>query len=219
VGGEPVISWIVASHDQGILEANLLASLGPFVAGTDDEIVIVRDASSIADAYNRGAALANQALRCYVHHDVSVLAPEKLRARLAEHCTESVGMVGVIGSRTPVMPWWQGDTTGNVIDARSGRLWCGRGGEPAAYLDGLLLATAQDVTWDEAYPGWHGYDHDMCQQMLAAGLTNYCLEDGAGLVAHNTSGSLSTARLHGWSSAVEFFRHKWNSPPPSSREA
>lgn len=199
-----MISWIVATHDRGVLEANLLPTVE--LIGSD-EIVVVEDAPSIAVAYNRGQARATQPVRCYVHHDVQILDLPKLRAGLLEHCPGS-GVVGVIGSRNPVVPWWDGDTLGSVVDARLGRLDFGDGG-PCAYLDGLLLATSHSLEWDESYPGWHLYDHDICQQMLAVGLPNLCLPGGHLLVRHETAGPRSMSELDGWVEAAAVFHAKW----------
>jgi hypothetical protein len=202
-----LISWIVASHDLDVLYANLVASLDWNV----DEIVLVDDAPSIAVAYNEGQARAWYPVRCYVHHDVQVLDLSRLRAELLAHTTPAVGMVGAQGSRTPALPWWDGDTLGSVFDARVGAIDFGPGG-PCAVLDGLLLATVHDVEWDETIPGWHGYDYDACRQMLARGLPNFCLTDGARMVRHNTTGSFEVDALAGWGVAVDRLREKWGVP-------
>jgi hypothetical protein len=201
-----VISYIVASHHWPTLRDNLAAT----VQGVgDDEVVVVENPTSIAAAYNEGQARARNPIRCYVHHDVQVLDPPRLRAALLAECRPDVGMVGLIGSRTPVVPWWDGDTLGSVVDGRLGLLDFGPGGE-CAYLDGLLLATAQHVDWDETYPGFHLYDHDMCQKMLARGLPNVCLTGGKGLVLHNTTGPADVNRLAGWDAGVALFNAKWS---------
>jgi hypothetical protein len=200
-----VISYIVASHDRDVLESNLLASVH---LQDGDELIVVEAAPSIAVAYNQGVADAGNDVRCYIHHDVQILDPQVLRAVLLRHCTPAIGMVGVIGSRTPVLPWWEGDTLGAVVDARMGLLDFGPGGE-CAYLDGLLLATAQNVEWDESYPGFHLYDHDVCEQMRRRGLANLCLTDGHELVRHNTAGPGDTALLDGWDEGVARFWRKW----------
>jgi hypothetical protein len=198
-----MISWIVATHDRTILEANLLPGLP-----ADDELLLVEDAPSIAAAYNEGQSRATHQLRCYVHHDVAILDAARLRERLAAACAPEVGMVGVIGSREPVWPWWNGSTLGSVFDTRLGLLDFGAGG-PCAYLDGLLLATAQTVEWDERYPGWHGYDHDMCAQMLARGLSNFCLSAGHLMVRHSTDGPTDPDAITGWAEAAARYREKW----------
>lgn len=199
-----MISWIVATHNRGVLEANLLATLD---LQPEDELIVVEDAPSIAVAYNRGREQATKPVRCYVHHDVQVLDPARLRAELREHCPSN-GIVGVIGSREPVVPWWDGSALGSVVDARLGRLDFGSGG-PCAFLDGLLLATSLDLEWDESYPGWHLYDHDICRQALDAGHTNWCLTGGADLIRHNTTGSTNTHHLDGWDAGVRRYRKKY----------
>lgn len=200
-----MISWIVATHNRDILYANLIASMVD-VAG--DELVVIDDAPSIAAAYNEGQAKAVQPIRCYVHHDVQVLDLPRLRSALLEHTTGAVGMVGVVGSKTVSLPWWDGLCLGSVVDGRHGVLGFGVGG-PCAMLDGLLLATVQHVDWDETIPGWHGYDHDACSQMLARGLSNYCLSDGHLLVSHNTNNSRDPDALTGFHDAMTRLRQKW----------
>ncbi|HEX6970004.1 MAG TPA: glycosyltransferase [Micromonosporaceae bacterium] len=203
-----MISWIVATHDRTILSTNLLATLGD-LAG--EELIVVEDAPSIAAAYNRGTAQATQPVLVYVHHDVQVLDPVRLRAELLRACGRpGVGMVGVVGSTTAVVPWWDDlSPLGSVVDARIGRLDFGPGG-PCAYLDGLLLATPHHVEWDEDYRGWHLYDHDQCQQQLAAGRHNWCLTGGHTLLRHNNVGHpTNVAQLDGWADGVQRFKEKW----------
>jgi hypothetical protein len=200
-----VISYIVATHDRAVLDANLAASL---TLGDGDELVVVEDAPSIAVAYNEGQARAVNRVRCYVHHDVQILDPARLRAELLAHCLPMVGMVGVVGSHDGVTPWWKGRRLGSVVDTRFGPMDFGPGG-PCSYLDGLLLATWHTVTWDESYPGWHLYDHDMCQQQIAAGRPNWCLTDGRDLVQHNTAGPSRMDHVTGWDAGLAHFKTKW----------
>jgi len=203
-----MISWIVASHDPMVLLNNLAASM---VDLGDDEVVVVEDAPSIAVAYNEGQDRATFPVRCYIHHDVQVLDLPRLRAELVEHCTETVGMVGVIGSRTDVLPWWDGQQCGSILDSRIGFLDSGPGGE-CAQLDGVLLATVHDVKWDESIPWFHGYDYDMCRQFLERGLPNWCLDHGRELIRHNTAGGRSPDLLNGWTEALAALRTKWGEP-------
>jgi len=200
-----LISWIAAAHDETILYANLIASLHPLPGG--DEFVIVTGAESIAAAYNEGQARARNPVRCYVHSDIQVLDVARLRAELLEHTTTAVGLVGLVGSRTPMLPWWDGQTCGSVFDARIGPLLFGPGGD-CAVLDGLLLATVHDVKWDENIPGWHGYDYDMSRQQLAH-RRNFCLTDGHEMVRHNADGPRDPDLIVGWTEAVATLREKW----------
>jgi hypothetical protein len=200
-----VISYIVASNDAKVLDVNLKATLELV---DDDELVMVEDPPSIAVAYNQGQSRARNPIRCYVHSDVQMLDPIRLRADLLRTCVPAVGMVGVIGSFDRVVPWWGcRQPRGSVIDARSGLLNYDTGGY-CIYLDGLLLATAQDLTWDESYTGFHMYDHDICEQMLSRGLPNYCIPGGQS-VLHNTTNPSDVSQLDGWDAALTRFRGKW----------
>lgn len=200
-----MISWIVATHDATVLEANLLATLQP---GQGDEVVVVENAPSIAQAYTDGQARATQPVRCYVHHDVQILDNARLRSGLRTRVGDDVGLVGLIGSADPVVPWWDGQTLGSVVDARMGVLDFGLGGA-CSFLDGLLLATVHHIAWDLSFPGWHLYDHDVCMQQLAAGRPNWVLTGGKDMVRHNTAGPASVAQLQGWGAGVDRFNKKW----------
>lgn len=200
-----MISWIVASHDPTILLSNLAASM---LDPGDDEVVLIDDAPSIAAAYNQGQARAKHRIRCYVHHDVAFLDLPRLRTELVA-AVDGAGMVGLIGSRTPALPWWDGDVLGSVFDSRIGLLDFGPGG-PCAVLDGLLLATVHDVAWDETIPGWHGYDYDACMQLR--GLTNVCLTGGGQMVRHNTTNPSDPRVLTGWDETLRLLREKWGGP-------
>jgi hypothetical protein len=200
-----VISYIVASNRPDVLADNLEATLRLI---DEDELIVVHDPPSIAVAYNEGQAKASNPIRCYVHSDVWIYDPERLRDDLVRRCGPGVGMVGVVGSRTRVVPWWIGTTCGSVVDARMGLIDRGNGGV-CSYLDGLLLATVHDLTWDESYSGFHLYDHDICQQMLDRGLPNLCLSGGAQMILHNTTSSSDTSQLDGWDDALARFHDKW----------
>jgi hypothetical protein len=204
-----VISWVVASHDPAVLAANLQPALD-VAAALGDEVIVVRDATSIAEAYNLGSADAAHPVRCFVHHDVRVRDIDALRGALFAACTPDVGLVGVIGSRTPALPWWDDpQRCGSVIDSRMGMLDFGPGDCAAAVLDGLLLATVQPLSWDEGYAGWHLYDHDASMQMLDRGLPNWCLPYGSALVQHNTAGPSDVGELDGWVEGCARWRQKW----------
>jgi hypothetical protein len=201
-----VISYIIATNDRKVLEENLLASL--HLTG-DDELIVMENPPSIAVAYNDGTAQAKNRIRCFVHSDVQILDMPALRNQLLTRCTAAVGMVGLIGSLDRAVPWWNARLgCGAVIDVRVGLLDFGRGG-PCSYVDGLLLATVQDIEWDELYGGFHLYDYDACERMLRQGMPNFCLTGGGSMVRHNTTNSSDMSELNGWDAALRRFRRKW----------
>ncbi len=196
-----MISWIVASHNPEVLERHLLPSIPD-----GGELVVIRNAPSIAKAYVEGQERASQPVRCYIHHDVEILDGPRLVDQLVLQ-THGRGIVGVIGSRTPVMPWWGGDVCGTTLEVRRNYVLNFGDGGICAIVDGFLLATRQWVDWDVEYDGWHGYDHDACAQMLARGLPNYCLTHGEELVVHHTTSPFSLD--DSWELAVQRFHMKW----------
>lgn len=202
-----MISWIVASHRPDILQQHL----GPSLAlQGDDELVLVEDQQSITCAYAEGQERATQPVKAYIHHDVRITNYPVLRQQLIENTTkDNVGIVGVIGSRTPILPWWVGSLLGSVIDVRLGTLNYGLGGW-CSVLDGLLLATTNHVEWVTDAPGWHGYDHDACLQSLAQGRLNFCLTNGHTMVAHYATSPTSIDAAVGWHEAVLWYQERWD---------
>jgi hypothetical protein len=120
-------------------------------------------------------------------------------------------MVGVIGSVTDAAPWWDGQCVGSVVDSRNGILYFSDGKEFCLHLDGLMLATYQDVRFDESIPGFHFYDQDICKQMEKQGKKNFCVKDGYRMVTHFTNGPNNIAQINGYAEAMEIYKQKWAS--------
>jgi hypothetical protein len=201
-----MISYIVASHDERILNDNLLASLDL----GQDQLIIVNE-KSIAIAYNRGLRKAKNKIKCFIHHDIFIKDSKKLRQLLIKHCKNDAGIVGVIGSKSAeALPWWSYDHCGSAFDARMGEIYFSAGNEECALLDGIILATAQNIRFDESYPGYHMYDHDICRQAIEAGWSNFCLPNGSDLIFHNTKASSDVNELKHWNECVEIYKNKWS---------
>ena len=201
-----MISYIVASNNPERLKKHL----GRTLRLEEDDELLVEDRPSIAVAYNEAIRKARNAIKCFVHDDVELLDCARLRADLIEACTGRAGMVGVIGSRNKDhFPWWGHDCCGSAVDARVGVIDFGPGDEPCAVLDGVLLATHQDLVFDEDYPGFHLYDMDICRQMLARGFYNYCLLGGKSLVSHHTDSPGDLHLIDRWAEAEVIYRRKW----------
>ena len=200
------ISYIVCTHNLSILERCLLKSL---LLQEDDEIVVVEKPQSIAQGYNTGIDRAKHKIKCFIHHDIIVTNPHLLRMNLLAYCVEDIGMIGVIGSQTEASPWWEGQCVGSVLDPRSGILYFSDGKEFCLHLDGLMLATCQDVRFDESIPGYHFYDQDICRQMAAKGLSNFCIKDGYRIMTHFTQGTHDIHQINGYTEALQIYRNKW----------
>lgn len=203
-----MISYIVMFNDKPTLERNLLRTLK---TQGSDEIIGLRDYPSAAKAMNEGITRAKHKIKCFLHADVLILDNARLRRELSEHCNDQTGMVGVIGSKNHGhIPWWEKDTCGSIWESRLGLLDFDGGDCQCAVMDGLFLATAQDITFDESFPGFHIYDYDICRQMTAKGLPNYCLKDGKTLISHNCKGPTAVEALGtSYSDNIERLQNKW----------
>lgn len=179
------VSVVVCSIAPPRLEAmqrNYRAALG----AREHEFVVIRDASSLCEGYQRGLAAARHETVVFSHDDVELASPrpfEALDRALAKH-----DLVGVAGSRLlngPGVTWaGQPHLRGGVAyppQGPSGR-WKATvysldtgivGGIQA--LDGLVFAArreaARRVGFDAAtFDGFHFYDVDFAYRAHLAGL-------------------------------------------------
>src|SRR3990167_5694030 len=203
------ISYIIASKDKERFGAFIGATLK--LSETDE--IICEKGETMAKAYNAGISKSINKIKCFIHDDVEILDMERLRGDIIKNCRDDTGIVGIIGTiNKDVFPWWDPkvDCCGNVLDERIGLINFDGGDCECALLDGLLLATAQNIEFDETYKGFHLYDMDICRQMIAKGLKNWCLGNGASLVKHHTNGPLDTKELgEDWESNLKTYKDKW----------
>jgi glycosyltransferase involved in cell wall biosynthesis len=202
------ISYITCTHNKKIFEKCLAQSL---ILKDDDELIVVENAKSIAEGYNTGIDKAKNKIKCFIHHDLIVTNPILLRMNLIAYCIDEIGMVGIIGSQTDASPWWEGQCIGSVVDSRNGILYFNDGKEFCLHLDGLMLATYQDVRFDEFIPGFHLYDQDICKQMAKQGKKNFCVKDGYRMITHFTSTPMDVNKISGYAEAMEVYTKKWAS--------
>jgi hypothetical protein len=200
------ISYIACTHNTNILEKCLVQSL---ILQDDDQLIVVEGAKSIAAGYNLGIDKANNKIKCFIHHDLIVTNPILLRMNLLAYCIEDVGIVGIVGSQTDAAPWWEGQCVGSVVDSRNGILYFSDGKQFCLHLDGLMLATWHDVRFDESIPGFHLYDQDICKQMAAKGLSNFCIKDGYRMITHFTQTPMDMSKINGYAEAMAIYNAKW----------
>jgi len=200
------ISYITCCNDDYILKNFLGRSLK---LDNDDELIVVDNPKSIAEGYNYGMEHAKHRIKCFLHQDLIITNPILLRMYLMAYCTDDIGMVGVVGSTTDASPWWEGELVGSVVDGRRGISYFSEGKQFCEHLDGLLLATFQDVEFDESIPGFHLYDQDICKQMTKQGKRNFCIGDGYRIVSHFTKAPFDLSQIKGYYEALDVYRKKW----------
>lgn len=170
-GGE--IAFAVASNDEAILRANLMAS--PVLAAQGAACHVERNAPSAAIAYNRALDAAHAPYLVFVHQDVYLPRgwDALLRARIDEVTAldPDWALLGAYGcglDAAGIGPVWSsslGHVVGRVADA------------PVAVqsFDELLIVMRRDagLRFDEGLPGFHLFGTDIVQTARAAGAGAY----------------------------------------------
>lgn len=169
------------------------------------EIVAIRDARSLAQAYNRAAAAARGEILVFSHDDV-----EHLRDDFAHVLVEGLGrfdVVGAAGATRCVDAYWPAASHPFVHGAcvspgRDGAVTLtlygveGPSVPGVEALDGMFIAARREawsrVRFDEAtFDGFHGYDVDFSFRAARAGL-RVGVESGF-LVLHRSTGNFGEA--------------------------
>lgn len=159
--------------------------------GVGHEIIIVDNRESsrgICEVYNKTAERTQYDNICFVHEDVSFHGTEwgmEIERQLAELNTGVIGFMGATyKSKAP--SGWNVCTKMNRSHfiQSSGGLEKRRSSEivgdfsPCVVLDGACLFMRKEV-WEKnkfdekTCPGFHGYDIDICIQVMQAGYINY----------------------------------------------
>lgn len=137
--------------------------------GWSVETLCIKDAKSIASAYNQAIKASEAKYKVYMHQDVFIINKDFIKELTAifEKYTK-VGMIGVAGSKTipPSGIWWESPIRyGKVYDSHTGKLELLNFSEvkneyeEAKAVDGLLMATQYDIPWrEDIFDGWHFYD-------------------------------------------------------------
>ena len=216
--GAAAVSIVVCSIEAQRLE-RMQANYREALRGRPHEFVVIGDARSLAEGYNRGLAAARHDLVVFSHDDVELVSPapfEALERALREH-----DVVGFAGSRRvtgPAVTWaghphLHGGVAYPVADARPGwdatvfSLASGILGGMQA-LDGLLIAARRDaaraIGFDAAtFDGFHFYDLDFTYRAHLAGRRVAVTTEVAAI--HASEGSFDDA----WRRAAQRFVAKF----------
>jgi len=179
------VSIVVCSIRPAMLEAmrrSFIEALGP----REHEFIVISDASSLCEGYQRGLERSRHGIVVFSHDDVELLSPGPFEA--LDRALESHDVVGLAGSdlvRGPAVMWAghphlrgfvampvDGDPV--AIDTSTFALECGVLGGMQA-LDGFWFAGRREaalaVGFDGAtFDGFHFYDLDFTYRAHLAGL-------------------------------------------------
>ena len=179
----PRFSLIVCSVDRARLDECVARYRAAFADEAFD-LIVIDDAKSLAEAYNRGIARARGANLVFSHDDafpISIAFADRLAAHL-----EQVDVVGIAGATAALSGFWgyagQPHTHGHVIaSAPQGShvdllVWGAsrRRVDDIRLLDGCMIAARRDVAvaigFDaQRFDGFHLYDADFSLRASAAG--------------------------------------------------
>lgn len=174
-------------------------------SGRDYELILISDAQSLAEAYNRGMARAQGDTVIFSHDDIEFLTPRTWLDRLKAHL-DIFDVVGVAGTTRLIGPAWASAgppftfcRVGELDkDAPYRMLYCGAPASRVANiqaLDGLFFAVKRKVLervrFDaEHFDGFHCYDVDFTFSAYLAGFQLGVATDLA--VLHHSQGQFSS---------------------------
>ena len=212
--------YAVCESASGQLDATLRPSLKRYGLGP---LIVRFNATSIYDGYN---SLMEEAIERWpqlegvvlVHDDVEIRDPQFETALRDAFSEPRVGVVGAIGGRGHVeMSWWKTTDRYGRVGSLSGPECYAEGPAVVDTVDGLLMAVSprfarQCRLEGRGYPGFHGYDSELCAVARAAGMT--VLVGRLSVFHHNKPPALESPELN-W--AMFEWMLRWRPASPRLR--
>lgn len=178
-----MLSVVICSIDADKF-ARVRRNLEARFAGVDHEIVVLRDARSLCEAYGRALALARGSLVLFCHDDIEI-ASEAPYAQI-EAALDEADVAGIAGTSRLTGPQWvsarRPHVHGHVITPTAEGAWrlslygtlSGLSGGLCA-IDGVFMAARREtflrIGFDAAhFDGFHLYDIDFSFRAWQSGL-------------------------------------------------
>ncbi len=182
----------------------------------DLALIVVHDANSLPEGYNRILAEARSLARLdalvLCHEDTEITDPSfvaKVRQVLSD---DQVAIAGVVGARGLTgIAWWEAEGYGRLVETR-GALDFRCYEADVEMLDGCILVLSAwavaNLSFDEErYVGFHGYDADICFE--ARSQAKRVVVTQMDVVHHNRPG---LGDREAFTAADAAFRAKWGLP-------
>lgn len=215
------ISVIICSID-GSKTNRIRAHYESQLSGYKHELILISDALSLCDGYNRGFARSSGSVVIFSHDDIEIVSGE-FAARLLRHLSVH-DVVGVAGTSRLVGSSWisagQPYIHGCVVHRHDTSLNLDCYGPPterAQAVDGLFFAARREVC--EAVPfdattfdGFHHYDLDFSYRAFVAGYDIAVPWDI--LVVHDSGGTFDSR----WQSYADRFIAKHGNSLPLGQQ-
>jgi hypothetical protein len=203
--GAPFVSVIVCSIRPD-RERRIRAMYQRALAGVKHELLVIHDARSLCEGYNRAVARSRGEILIFSHDDIDIIS-SSFAARLLHHLRHA-DLVGVAGSArisnfgwtSSGWPWLHGQVIRRVPGQADYHLLVFNRGHGCStqleVLDGLFFAARRAVVdricFDEqTFDGFHGYDVDFTYTAARAGFTVGVANDI--LLLHESAGQYDDA--------------------------
>lgn len=220
-----MISVIISSYKTDLFRA-VSANIKKTI-GVPHEIIPIWNPGlmSIAEAYNKGAEMAQYDIHCFCHEDLLFITQDWGQNLLKSFDEEpDMGILGVAGNKEyGALPvgWFDYRYSSRVITIKhSGaineRVFLGLDNlsiVKVKVLDGVFLATkaAHNLKFNENIEGFHAYDLAFSIEALKHGLTNYVTSNI--LIEHFSVGKID----RNWHLAMHQFLQLYSKDLPSAK--
>lgn len=228
-----MISLIICSKSKDIsheLKRNIEETIG-----VEYELIVVDNSENyytIFSAYNEGVRRAKYSYLCFMHEDILYHTFDWGKKVINHFINEMVGLIGVIGGHyLPDTPstWFSTEfCSGKIIQGHKDRDGIYKVFEDkrqilnsdlsieAVAVDGLWFCVPKHlfdiISFDNyTFKGWHGYDIDICMQIIQIGYDIRVVNDI--LIEHSSYGN-SDKNLY---RAMKLFHTKWKNTLPLIR--
>jgi len=201
----------------------------------DSEVIVLRGQSSIGSAYNtildRAAAGSHVEAVVFLHDDLRIVDPDACSAVRSAVAEPDVAIVGVIGGRSPTeMSWASGPAVGTLVEvSQDGEISHEIHGDPrtgthdADTVDGVFMVFSPwaiaHLRFDtRRFPGFDGYDADVCaearsqgKRVLTAPITveHVCLDPAGAYALRSTNRQAALAWRAKWRTDQPRWRRAW----------
>lgn len=215
-----MISIIICGRDKDItpaLSKNIQATIG-----VEYQIIVIDNSKhiySIFEAYNKGVALSQYDIVCFMHDDIIFETFNWGSIVLNQFNPSNVGAVGVAGSPYYAsLPggWWSGGMICQHISGQADYAYAKPTNEalPVVVIDGLWFCIRKElfktISFDESrFKGFHYYDVDISMQIHDAGYDILSLYN---ITIQHSSGKLDPI----WLQNALILQEKWSKYLPLS---
>lgn len=207
--GLSLIAWV---NDAQLFRDLIVRTMTPCyqIGEFDLQVIMITPQAgckNIGEAYNIGRQLATHRTKLYIHQDAQPVDRHFVQKLHDLFDTNPLaGAVGLVGSVT--------DTGGAYFHAdvadRRGMYWGTfyHERERVAIVDGMLLATREDIEWAECYEGTHMAIEDYCMRVREAGKEVWTIDSQ---IWHFSPGEPDDSYFR----SVEKFQENWKHMLPA----